>query len=121
MDDVPPGALHPRRIMKGVVSGVRDYGNRMGIPTSNGSVLFDKRYVGNPIVYCGTLDILPKACSFKKVSDGDVIVVVGGRTESDVVNLAVGEVRSAVTLGTGGAGPLEQLLAAHSRRAQPNS
>jgi len=86
MDDVPPGALHPRRVMKGVVSGVRDYGNRMGIPTSNGTVLFDKRYVGNPIVYCGTLGILPKECSFKKVSDGDVIVLIGGRTGRDGIH-----------------------------------
>ena len=86
MDEVPPGALHPRRIMKGVVSGVRDYGNRMGIPTSNGSVLFDKRYVGNPIVYCGTLGIMPKECSFKKVSDGDVIVLIGGRTGRDGIH-----------------------------------
>ncbi|MBT4484046.1 MAG: phosphoribosylformylglycinamidine synthase subunit PurL, partial [Candidatus Latescibacteria bacterium] len=86
VDDVPPGALHPRRIMKGVVSGVRDYGNRMGIPTSNGSVLFDRRYVGNPIVYCGTVGILPKECSFKKVSPGDVIVLIGGRTGRDGIH-----------------------------------
>lgn len=86
MDDVPPGALHPRRIMKGVVSGVRDYGNRMGIPTSNGAVLFDRRYVGNPIVYCGTVGIMPKECSFKKVSPGDVIVLIGGRTGRDGIH-----------------------------------
>lgn len=84
--DVPPGALHPRRIMKGVVSGVRDYGNRMGIPTSNGAVLFDPRYVGNPIVYCGTVGIMPKECSFKKVSPDDVIVLVGGRTGRDGIH-----------------------------------
>ncbi len=84
--DVPPGALHPRRIMKGVVSGVRDYGNRMGIPTSNGSVLFDERYVGNPIVYCGTVGIMPQDCSFKKVSAGDIIVVAGGRTGRDGIH-----------------------------------
>jgi len=86
MDEVPPGALHPRRVMKGVVSGVRDYGNRMGIPTSNGAVLFDRRYVGNPIVYCGTVGIMPKECSFKKVSPGDVIVLIGGRTGRDGIH-----------------------------------
>jgi len=86
MNEVPPGALHPRRVMKGVVSGVRDYGNRMGIPTPNGAVLFDRRYVGNPIVYCGTIGIMPKKCSFKKVSDGDVIVLVGGRTGRDGIH-----------------------------------
>ncbi|MFC1692344.1 phosphoribosylformylglycinamidine synthase subunit PurL [Candidatus Latescibacterota bacterium] len=86
ISDVPPGALHPRRIMKGVVSGVRDYGNRMGIPTSNGSVFFDRRYVGNPIVYCGTVGIMPKECSFKKVSAGDIIVLIGGRTGRDGIH-----------------------------------
>jgi phosphoribosylformylglycinamidine synthase len=86
MKEVPPGALHPRRVMKGVVSGVRDYGNRMGIPTANGAVFFDKRYVGNPIVYCGTIGIMPKDCSFKKVSDGEVIVLIGGRTGRDGIH-----------------------------------
>jgi len=84
--ELPPGTLHPRRIMKGVVSGVRDYGNRMGIPTANGSVSFDPRYVGNPLVYCGTIGIMPKECSFKKVSDGDVIVMIGGRTGRDGIH-----------------------------------
>jgi len=86
MADLPPGTLHPRRVMKGVVSGVRDYGNRMGIPTANGSVSFDKRYVGNPLVYCGTVGIMPKECSFKKVSDGDIIVLIGGRTGRDGIH-----------------------------------
>ncbi|MCE5252556.1 phosphoribosylformylglycinamidine synthase subunit PurL [bacterium] len=86
LKDVPPGALHPRRVMKGVVSGVRDYGNRMGIPTPNGAVCFDRHYVGNPIVYCGTIGIMPKECSFKKVSDGDVIVLIGGRTGRDGIH-----------------------------------
>jgi len=83
---LPKGTLHPRRVMKGVVSGVRDYGNRMGIPTVNGAVLFDERFVGNPIVYCGTAGILPKERSFKKCLTGDVIVVVGGRTGRDGIH-----------------------------------
>ena len=49
-ESLPPGVLHPRRVIKGVVSGVRDYGNRMGIPTVNGAVYFDPRYLGNPLV-----------------------------------------------------------------------
>ena len=60
LKDVPTGALHPRRVMRGVVSGVRDYGNRMGIPTVNGAVYFDERYIGNPLVFCGTVAIMPK-------------------------------------------------------------
>ncbi len=83
---LPKGALHPRRVMKGVVSGVRDYGNRMGIPTGNGAVLFDERFVGNPLVYCGTVGILPKDKSFKSVERGDLIVVVGGRTGRDGIH-----------------------------------
>ena len=78
--------LHPRRIMKGVVSGVRDYGNRMGIPTTNGAVLFDEGYVLNPLVYCGTAGIIPKDKCFKKVSPGEAIIAAGGRTGRDGIH-----------------------------------
>ena len=74
------GVLHPKRIAKGVVAGVKDYGNKMGIPTVNGAVLFDRGYLANPLVYCGTAGIMPKDKSFKQVRSGDLIVVVGGRT-----------------------------------------
>lgn len=83
---VPEGSLHPKRIMKGVVSGVRDYGNKMGIPTVNGAVLFHDRFVGNPLVYCGTVGIMPKEKSFKRTKTGDLIVVVGGRTGRDGIH-----------------------------------
>ncbi|MBN1794881.1 MAG: phosphoribosylformylglycinamidine synthase subunit PurL [Candidatus Omnitrophica bacterium] len=84
--EIPGGVLHPRRIIKGVVSGVRDYGNRMGIPTVNGAVLFDKQYLGNPLVYCGTIGIMPKDMCTKKVDPGDVIIAVGGRTGRDGIH-----------------------------------
>jgi len=83
---LPKGALHPRRVMKGVVSGVRDYGNRMGIPTSNGAVCFDENFVGNPLVFCGNVGIMPKNKADKKVSPGDLVVVVGGRTGRDGIH-----------------------------------
>ncbi|MDD4894224.1 MAG: phosphoribosylformylglycinamidine synthase subunit PurL [Candidatus Omnitrophica bacterium] len=83
---LPSGSLHPKRVMKGVVSGVRDYGNKMGIPTVNGAVLFHERFVGNPLVYCGTAGILPKDKSFKHSDTGDLIVVVGGRTGRDGIH-----------------------------------
>jgi phosphoribosylformylglycinamidine synthase II len=83
---LPPGTLHPKRIMKGVVSGVRDYGNKMGIPTVNGAILFDERFVGNPLVYCGTVGVMPKDKSFKKTKTGDLVVVVGGRTGRDGIH-----------------------------------
>ncbi|MCM8781020.1 MAG: phosphoribosylformylglycinamidine synthase subunit PurL [Candidatus Omnitrophica bacterium] len=83
---LPPGSLHPKRIMKGIVAGVRDYGNRMGIPTANGAVLFDERFVGNPLVYCGTVGIMPKDKSFKEPKNQDLIVLVGGRTGRDGIH-----------------------------------
>jgi len=84
--NISGNVLHPRRIMKGVVSGVRDYGNRMGIPTTNGAVLFDEGYVFNPLVYCGTAGIIPKNKAFKKVSPGEVVLAVGGRTGRDGIH-----------------------------------
>lgn len=83
---VPKGALHPKRIMKGVVAGVRDYGNRMGIPTANGAVLFDERYTANPLVYCGTVGIMPRKYSCKRVNPGEVIVLLGGHTGRDGIH-----------------------------------
>lgn len=86
LSKVPKGALHPKRVMKGVVSGVRDYGNKMGIPTVNGAVCFDERYTGNPLVYCGNIGIMPHKFSTKIVSPGDLIVAVGGRTGRDGIH-----------------------------------
>ncbi len=84
--DLPSGTLHPKRVMKGVVSGVRDYGNKMGIPTVNGAILFDRRFVGNPLVFCGNVGLIPKGKEFKKVNKGDLIVAVGGRTGRDGIH-----------------------------------
>jgi phosphoribosylformylglycinamidine (FGAM) synthase-like enzyme len=86
LQNLPAGVLHPRRIMKGVVAGVRDYGNRMGIPTVNGAVYFDERYLGNPLVFCGNIGIMPKDKSFKEVKAGDLIVALGGRTGRDGIH-----------------------------------
>ena len=86
LDDLPPGVLHPRAVMQGVVAGVRDYGNRMGIPTVNGALYFDKRYLGNPLVYCGTVAMIPVGKSQKEIEPGDLIVTVGGRTGRDGIH-----------------------------------
>lgn len=85
-ESLPAGVLHPKKVMKGVVSGVRDYGNRMGIPTINGAVCFDPRYLGNPLVYCGTVGLIPVAKAFKTALPGDLIVAVGGRTGRDGIH-----------------------------------
>jgi phosphoribosylformylglycinamidine synthase subunit PurSL len=83
---LPPGVIHPKRLMQGVVAGVRDYGNRMGIPTVNGAVCFDERYLANPLVYCGTVGIIPVDRCHKEPHAGDLIVAVGGRTGRDGIH-----------------------------------
>ncbi len=85
-EDLPKGVLHPKRILKGVVAGVRDYGNRMGIPTINGSIHFDHRYLGNPIVYCGTAGIIPVDKCRKSVKKGDYVLLIGGKTGRDGIH-----------------------------------
>src|SRR5207253_1024077 len=85
-ESLPSGVLHPRKVMQGVVTGVADYGNRMGIPTVNGAVLFDERYLANPLVFCGTVGVMPVGCEHKEVRAGDLVVAVGGRTGRDGIH-----------------------------------
>ena len=75
--------IHPLGIMRGVVHGVRDYGNRMGIPTTSGAIQFDPTYIYNPLVYCGTAGVIPKADIDKEMGPGLAVVVIGGRTGKD--------------------------------------
>jgi phosphoribosylformylglycinamidine synthase len=83
-EKLPQGVLHPRRMFKGVRAGVADYANRLGIPTLNGAILFDERYVANPLVYCGTLGLLPKGLAQRgNQKAGDLVVLIGGRTGRD--------------------------------------
>jgi len=84
--DLPPGVIHPRRLLAGVVAGVRDYGNRMGIPTIAGAVAFDPGYIGNPLVFCGTVGIMPRNSADAAVQAGDLVVVAGGRTGRDGIH-----------------------------------
>jgi len=86
-EKLPPGVLHPRRIFKGVRSGVADYSNRLGIPTLNGAILFDERYLANPLVFCGTIGLMPVEVSQMGLQHaGDLVVVVGGRTGRDGIH-----------------------------------
>jgi len=86
-DKLPRGVLHPRRIFKGVRAGVADYGNRLGVPTLNGAILFDERYLGNPLVFCGTVGLLPASMSQRGQQQiGDLVVLVGGRTGRDGIH-----------------------------------
>jgi len=84
--ELPPGVIPPRRLLAGVVAGVRDYGNRMGIPTIAGAVAFDRGYLGNPLVFCGTVGIMPRNSAAAAVEPGDLIVVAGGRTGRDGIH-----------------------------------
>ena len=86
-EKLPKGVLHPRRIFKGVRAGVADYGNRLGIPTVNGAILFDERYLANPLVYCGTMGLMPVSMAKKrKHKSGDLIVLIGGKTGRDGIH-----------------------------------
>ena len=82
--DVPDGTLHPRRIRQGVVDGVADYGNKIGLPTVAGAVLYDPDYTANPLVFCGCIGVAdnwePGAAG---PFPGDRVVVLGGRTGRD--------------------------------------
>ncbi|MDL2266532.1 phosphoribosylformylglycinamidine synthase subunit PurS [Desulfovibrio sp. OttesenSCG-928-G15] len=89
--ELPPRLLHPRRVMEGVRLGVEDGGNKSGIPTVNGSIVFDERYLGKPLVYCGTVGMMPttihgKPGHYKKANPGDVIVMAGGRIGKDGIH-----------------------------------
>ena len=86
LETVPTGCLRPRRILTDIVAGVRDYGNRMGIPTVNGAVWFDERHVGNPLVFVGCVGIMPSDKIAGDANPGDLIVALGGRTGRDGIH-----------------------------------
>jgi len=88
---LPPRILHPRRIYEGVREGVEHGGNKSGIPTVNGSIVFDERFLGKPLVYCGTAGISParikgKPSHKKEVRPNDWIVMTGGRIGKDGIH-----------------------------------
>ena len=85
-ESLPRGVIHPRRVLEQVVAGVRDYGNRMGIPTVNGAVHFDENYIANPLVFAGCVGIIPRDKITKQVNAGDAVVVLGGRTGRDGIH-----------------------------------
>ena len=89
--EIPPRLLHPRRVLDGVREGVEHGGNKSGIPTVNGSLVFDDRYLGKPLVYCGTGGIMPVTLHgapshMKAAQPGDAIVMVGGRIGKDGIH-----------------------------------
>lgn len=85
-EDLPGGVLHPQTILEGVVAGVRDYGNRLGIPTVAGAIHFHPGYLANPLVFVGCVGLIPKKFVTKNPAPGDRIVVLGGRTGRDGIH-----------------------------------
>jgi phosphoribosylformylglycinamidine synthase subunit PurSL len=88
---LPARLLHPKRIFEGVREGVEHGGNKSGIPTVNGSLVFDDRFAGKPLVFCGTVGIMPalvngKPSQHKKAAAGDLIVMTGGRIGKDGIH-----------------------------------
>ena len=85
-EKLPPGVKHPKYIFMGVVAGIGHYGNNMGIPTVNGAIYFDESYVGNVVVYCGCVGLLPLKKFKRNAKPGDIIVLAGGRTGRDGIH-----------------------------------
>jgi phosphoribosylformylglycinamidine synthase len=89
--DLPEGLMHPSRIRDGVHQGVIDGGNQSGIPYARGFERFDERYIGKPLVYCGTVGRIPRMLQDrpserKEIVPGDVIVMCGGRIGKDGIH-----------------------------------
>jgi len=83
--------LHPRRLLDGIVEGVRDGGNKSGIPTPYGLLLFDESYLGKCLVFVTAMGIMPATIggepSHKKTTQpGDLIVMSGGRVGKDGIH-----------------------------------
>lgn len=86
-DQLPNGILHPQRIADGVVAGIGDYGgNKLGLPTVNGAILYDEGYLGNPLVFCGCVGLLPHGRIPTTPGAGDLVVALGGRTGRDGIH-----------------------------------
>lgn len=108
-----PGQIHPKRILKGVCKGIEDGGNKSGIPTINGAVVFDDKFRGKPLVFCGTAGVLPTKIAGKDswekvISPDDLIYSAGGRVGRDGIHgatfssteLSESAPRSAVQIGS---------------------
>jgi phosphoribosylformylglycinamidine synthase len=88
---LPPRLLHPKRVFKGVHRGIKDGANQSGVPDVNGAVVFDERFLGKPLVFCGTGGLMPARIGGelsyeKQANPGDLIVMVGGRIGKDGIH-----------------------------------
>ena len=88
---LPPRLLHPKRVFKGVHRGIQDGANQSGVPDVNGAIVFDDRFLGKPLVFCGTGGLMPaqiggEPSHEKQAHAGDLIVMVGGRIGKDGIH-----------------------------------
>ncbi|MCQ5376058.1 MAG: AIR synthase-related protein, partial [Methanomassiliicoccales archaeon] len=86
--ELPPGTKHPKYLLGGVVAGIRDYGNRIGVPTLCGAVFFDERYIGNCLVNVGCVGIVRRDRILRNAvkNSNDVLILVGGKTGRDGIH-----------------------------------
>lgn len=89
--EIPERLLHPRRVLRGVHRGVKDGGNESGIPNANGAFVFHERFLGKPLVFCGTGGLIPakvngKPSHEKAARPGDRVVMCGGRIGKDGIH-----------------------------------
>ncbi|MGD8564922.1 MAG: phosphoribosylformylglycinamidine synthase subunit PurL [Candidatus Bathyarchaeota archaeon] len=83
---LPQGIKHPRYVYMGVTAGIGNYGNNMGIPTVNGAIYYDESYVGNVVVFCGCIGLLPLSKFKKNAEPGNMIILAGGKTGRDGIH-----------------------------------
>ncbi|MGA1821907.1 MAG: phosphoribosylformylglycinamidine synthase subunit PurL [Thermoplasmatota archaeon] len=88
LEEIPPGVKHPKFIFSGVVAGIRDYGNRIGIPTVSGMVNFHPGFTGNPLVNVGCVGIARKEHIIHSAvgGPGEIYILAGGRTGRDGIH-----------------------------------
>ena len=96
--------LHPRRLLDGVIEGVKDGGNKSGVPTIDGALYFDESYLGKCLVFVGALGLMPKevagaSSAGKMACPGNLVLMCGGRVGMDGIHgvTASSEVSSAGT------------------------
>lgn len=82
---LPDGVLHPRRVRAGVIAGVGDYGNKIGVPNLAGAIVHDETFTTTPLVFAGCVGILPTGSHPTEPRPGDAIVVLGGAVGRDGV------------------------------------
>ncbi|MEM7275444.1 MAG: phosphoribosylformylglycinamidine synthase subunit PurL [Actinomycetota bacterium] len=97
IDKLPPGVLHPRRIRAGVIAGIGDYGNKIGVPNLGGAILHDVSYTTTPLVFAGCVGVLPSGSNPTEPRPGDFIVTLGGAVGRDGVG---GATFSSQSMGT---------------------